>query len=205
MTACTVVKEIERLGFEISPQKTEAIIFPASAIGHGSYNLIIKNKEVPITSTLKYLGIILDSDWKFTQHFEKLYLKVNKIISYLREIMPNCRGPNKKKRKLYLHVVLSMILYGAPVWSVSFEENRRAKTLMVRLMRRITQRVCCAYRTVSFVAASIIPGTPPLEFQARRLAALYFKTRSAINDEEENSPSTIVKWKIEAKKQALLD
>nr|XP_012217204.1 PREDICTED: uncharacterized protein LOC105669043 [Linepithema humile] len=76
---------------------------------------------------------------------------------------------------------------------------------MARLLRRITQRVCCAYRTVSSVAASIISGTPPLEFQARRLTVMYYRNRAAIEDREEISPRTRLHWLLEAKDQALQD
>ncbi|XP_067216676.1 uncharacterized protein [Linepithema humile] len=119
--------------------------------------------------------------------------------------MPNCRGPNERKRKLYLNVVLSMMLYGAPVWATSFRENGRAKALMRRLMRRITQRVCCAYRTVSFVAASMISGTPPLEYQAQRMAMVYSRMKVVIGEGKEVSPDTRVRWQLEARDQTLLD
>nr|XP_012235909.1 PREDICTED: uncharacterized protein LOC105680054 [Linepithema humile] len=76
---------------------------------------------------------------------------------------------------------------------------------MQGILRRIAQRVCCAYRTVSFVAASLISGTPPVEFQARRLAIVYFRTRNAIEVDEEISPGTRAKWYREAKQQVLSD
>jgi len=44
-------------------------------------------------------------------------------------------------------------------------------------MRRISQRVCCAYRTVSYAAAMLLTATPPVEFIADRMAQVFIRSR----------------------------
>jgi len=171
--AILIVREIERLGLEISTEKTQVMCFPSCATPDRGGRLFLKGKEIVTSCAIKYLGLYLDGDLNFEAHFTRVAEKVNGIIRLLNGVLPNCRGPSEKKRKLYLNVVFSVILYGSPVWHGKFRESVKSKMVVNRLMRRITQRVCCAYRTVSYVASMLLTSTPPVEITADRLARVY--------------------------------
>jgi len=72
----------------------------------------LKVRELATLHVVEYLGVHLDGDLSFDVHFTRVAEKVNGVIKLLNSILPNCRGPVERKRRLYLNVVLSMNLYG---------------------------------------------------------------------------------------------
>jgi hypothetical protein len=124
INAYRIVNEIERLGLSVAAQKTQVIKFQGnnrikSRINRNKY-IIIKGEAIKIKDNIKYLGLILDSKWSFYMHFENICTKVDKVIGLLAGITPNTKGPEIKIRKLYISVVNSILLYGAPVWHEKF-------------------------------------------------------------------------------------
>lgn len=90
----------------------------------------------------------------------------------LGRLMPNLRRPVESKRRLYYNVLLSIVLYGAPVWYRELENCRSGK-LRFRRVQRIARRVICAYRTVSYDAACVLAGVPPIPILAAGRARTY--------------------------------
>lgn len=80
--------------------------------------------------------------------------------------MSNLRGPTESKRKLYYNVLFSTILYGAPIWYREIESNRSGRLRFRRVQSMIARRVICAYRTVSYDAACVLAGVPPIPILA---------------------------------------
>lgn len=91
-------------------------------------------------STIKYLGLILDKDWTFNDHFNYIEEKISRVSRALSALMPNLRDPREKKRKLYAHVIGSIINYGAPIWSESMT-NRKLRDKLRRIQRVVAIRV----------------------------------------------------------------
>ncbi|XP_039306397.1 uncharacterized protein LOC105197338 [Solenopsis invicta] len=86
--------------------------------------------RVEVKSQLKYLGLILDSHWSFEPHWTWMAARLCLATLSLARIMPNLGGPGEGVRRLYMGVVRSIALYGAPVWwppqeawSCSMERN----------------------------------------------------------------------------------
>ncbi|XP_032689770.1 uncharacterized protein LOC116853027 [Odontomachus brunneus] len=84
------IRRIEQLGLEVSAAKTEVILF------YGPRRRPSVVPEVRIGDvderpgdTFKYLGIMLDSKWKFTQHFEYVADKALRVARSLGRLMPN--------------------------------------------------------------------------------------------------------------------
>lgn len=119
------------------------------------------------TSTIKYLGVTLDSRLSFEPHFQRLELKLTGAARALSRLMPNLRGPNERKRKLFLNVIASMALYGAPIWTDASSSSRRISGCLQRVQRTCAIRIVCAYRSVSFTAACLLARAPPFVLMAQ--------------------------------------
>lgn len=61
-------------------------------------------------------------------------------------------------------MVTSRLLYGAPFWFPSITSEAMRK--MEAVYRRVMLRVACCYRTVSYDAAAVVSGMPPLALLA---------------------------------------
>lgn len=75
----------------------------------------VNGEYVRTSDAIKYLGVLLDSRLNFTRHFRYVGEKMGRVTRALSGLMPNVRGPDELKRKLYASVLGSVALYGTPV------------------------------------------------------------------------------------------
>lgn len=119
---------------------------------------------------MKYLGIIIDSEWSFIDHFRYVENKAAKVSRALFRLMPNLRGPYEEKRRLYASVLTSVVKYAAPVWNDAFSSAASTSLQPIIRLQTTAIRVISGYRTVSFDVATLLARKPPwtLEVAMRR-------------------------------------
>lgn len=166
------------MGFKVAPQKTEDTAFAASAFCRrrnvSPPKICLIGVYVEIRTSVKYLGIVIDSRMSFRPHFEALIPKAEGILRFHRRLPPNLHGPGKKERRDPL---------GAPLWVTWIVvEDMGFGRAVWSLQRKVAIRVCCAYKTVSIHAAMIII---PLAHLAPQLAETY----AAVRETEKSVPS----------------
>ncbi|XP_029177940.1 uncharacterized protein LOC114945803 [Nylanderia fulva] len=171
-----ILNRIKRLGLSVSVNKTEAVLFHGRRKPDQLPCVTIGSEIIPTKTSMKYLGVILDSRMSFRDHFEYVEAKVSKVSKSLGRLMPNLRGPREAKRRLYANVVLSIILYAAPIWCDALTAARRNREKLDRLMRITNLRVISAYRMVSLDAASLLARIPPLHLLAAMRKRVYVRT-----------------------------
>jgi len=129
---------------------------------------------VPVGSSVRYLGLVLDAGWTFRDHFDRLLTRADRMVAALSRLMPNLGG---RRRQLYAGVVHSVIMYGAPVWADIIVKDRKIRQRLWAIQRRISLRVIYAYRTVSWDAAAILAGLVPGDILAECYRRTYFELR----------------------------
>lgn len=67
---------------------------------------------IRMSPQMKYLGIILDPQLKFTAHLKYVEEKMGRVNRSLGRLMPNLRGPVEWKRRLFEYSVLDCSLWG---------------------------------------------------------------------------------------------
>lgn len=190
-----VLRNIDKIGLKIELNKTGAILFNSDMlktrhrardddddnendiynernIGQNIFTIDIRREAIHLNDKLKYLGLILDDRWKFREHFQYIEKKTSKITRALHGIMPNLKGPRESKRRLYAHVINSIINYGAPIWSEA-AYDRKNSDILRRIQRAISIRVIAAYRTVSADAALLMARIVPTPIQAAYLNRVF--------------------------------
>lgn len=165
-----VVTRIRMLGLTVALPKTEAMWFAGPRKrGPRRTQLSIEGIDVRIGQTMKYLGLNLDSKWSFCSHFQKLVPRLNKAVISLGRIMPNLGGLRDGARRLYSNAILSITMYGAPMWHAQLVSGRQNLRLMQAAQRQLEIRVIRGYRTVSFEAACVMAGDVPWAIVAGKL------------------------------------
>jgi len=139
------------------------------------YNIRINREVVTISSTIKYLGLLLDRNWRFLEHFNYIEEKVSRVTRALCALMPNLRGP-REKRRLYAHVIGSIINYGAPIWSTA-TTNRKIRDKLRRIQRTIAIRVIAGYRTISADASLLLARIIPADIHAAFLRRVFLRAQ----------------------------
>lgn len=134
-------------GLQIAPEKTEAVQLRfgrRKTIEH----LEIAGRRIALSTTVKYLGVVLDSTVTFGPHIRQAAFKAEAAVRSLMRLMPNIGGPGERKRRILGVVAQSIMLYGAPVWAKTMGMASYRGALQ-RVQRMVALRVCRAYRTVS--------------------------------------------------------
>ncbi|XP_076386337.1 uncharacterized protein LOC143264206 [Megachile rotundata] len=170
-----VVSAIRRLGLEVAPRKTEAMAFchprgdkpPEGAV------VRVDGVEVRIGTEMRYLGLLLDSHWSFEGHFNALAPRLGRTADALARLLPNLRGPSESVRRLYMGVVRSMALYGAPVWAADLMASGNSLVVLRRVERRLAIRVVMGYRTISYETSMVLAGVLPWRYQAQIEEGIY--------------------------------
>lgn len=110
-----------------------------------TYNCLLNNKlncqctdRLVLTSTVKYLGITLDQNLKWTEHIKQLNLKIRKLIwkfYQLRDIFPV-----GILRVLYGALAESIIRYGISVWGSAFPTNIEMLKVAQRFLLKVMMK-----------------------------------------------------------------
>ena len=166
-----ISRKIEEMGLELAVQKTETVILTGPRRLR-SLTLRVEGYEVVSQPALKYMGVWLDRGMRMMAHVRKTYEKANRIVSALTRITPRVRGPTASKKRMLATVVLSTILYAAPIWE-GVTRYAHYRALLERLNRRMALRVTAAYRTAPTEAVLVLAGLPPIDLQIKERVLLH--------------------------------
>lgn len=109
------IRKIKTLNLKVAAEKTEIVVFKNKKDPETELIIEIEDKYIRSEKVMKYLGIMLDNELNFLRHIKYIQEKVNKVNGALCKIMPNLRGPDESKRRLYANVVTSIVMYGSPI------------------------------------------------------------------------------------------
>lgn len=170
----------------LAPQKTEAVLL-AGRRKLSQMTIMVESTSITTVKALKYLGVMMDKDMRMVEHIKANTEKSERAAMALSRLMPNIGGPKASKRRTMSTVVYSIMLYAAPVWqrALRFAKYRE---MAERVQRRISLRVCSAYRTVSTEAAILLADTPPFDLLVQERVELHRRGK----DERKNIRTEII-------------
>ena len=116
--------------------KTEAIVFRKYR-REVEAPIKIQNQIIPYNSSVKYLGLTLDSKLTFRQHTSKILNKSSFMLSVLYPFFKSHTLFQRIKVILYMAIIRSMLLYGCEAWSILADTHKRKFQVMQNKCLRI--------------------------------------------------------------------
>lgn len=126
---------------------------------------------------MKYLGIVFDRKLLFKAHICDASAKAERTTNQLGRLMFNIGGPKQLRRRLYVAVTQSVLLYGAPSLADTLDYVSDNVAQINRVQRKALLRSICAYPSGSGTAANILSGVPPADLLAIERSAVFDKRR----------------------------
>jgi hypothetical protein len=141
------------------------------------FKICLNNKRLQQEDTIKYLGIIIDRRFNFSEHIEYIKGKCIKLIRALsKSAKINWGLRHDVLRIIYTAAILTILSNGAPVWIECLKRNNNA-TKLKRVQRLINIKIAQAFRTTSHKALSVLTGITPILIELGNLATYYHITR----------------------------
>ena len=104
-------------GLTVNPSKTELVLFTNKRNKKLPTNPTLFNKELSLSTSAKYLGIILDSKLNWNKHVTERIKKANNILWQCRRAIAPKWGLDPQQMKwIYTAIVRPMTTYGCIVW-----------------------------------------------------------------------------------------
>ena len=124
--------------------------------------IFLNYKPLEQVNKMKYLGIILDNKFKFTNHVNYAAERCTKLIHSLAKSTKISWGlTHEALKSVYKGAVLPLLLYGVPVW------------LKYTRVQLINIRIAKAYRTKSSEVLRTLTGLTPVTIKRTEVAHLY--------------------------------
>ena len=117
-------------GVQLNLEKTTAVL-----LGRREFNATIKfrGKIVRYDDRVKYLGMILQSDLKYSAHIDYIEQKSSKLVKLIHYANHLAGGLTiEQKTVIYRQVYLVSVLYGSEVWHPRLNSMQRAKLTSIQ-------------------------------------------------------------------------
>lgn len=110
-----VRNKLRDIGLTLAKHKTEATIIRGWQRCK-ELQFRFEDTDIKLSTSLKYMGVYIDSNWKFHTHVENIKKKSQSMLSCLSRLTSNINGPTAAKKRVLVSTVHSAVLYGAPIW-----------------------------------------------------------------------------------------
>jgi ribonuclease HI len=154
-------------------QKSKVLLISRRHKERKAIDIYLNNNHLEQVDKIKYLGIIIDSKFKFNEHIKYISDKRTKLINALSKSARISWGLRHEALKTICDGgILPQLLYAAPVWIESI--NKECNTVKyVRVQRIISLRKAKAYRTIPHKVLCILTGITPIYIKVQEVATQY--------------------------------
>jgi ribonuclease HI len=157
-------------GFQISPQKTQGIIFSKKRVFLPE-KLYINDVPIQFTQSVKYLGVIFDTHLIFAQHINYIVQKCDKRINLLKCVTGTSWGTGKESLLLlYRSLIRSLMDYACFIY-LNISKTQLLK--LERIQYKALRVICGVPSTTPGPVLQAELGELPLKLRFKSLSTVY--------------------------------
>ena len=159
----------QKFGLTFCPKKTVAVLFTHKR-PKKIPTLKMLGQNIPMSKTVKYLGVILDSRLSFRAHIVSKIKEAKGVLMRTRNRLTTTRGPSPKNtRWIHKCVALPVFTYACHVWW------HKAKESELRKLNRLgCLLIAPVLHNTPTASLELIYNLPPLELVLRKEAGAKF-------------------------------
>lgn len=167
-------------GLEISPNKSKICVFKKGSY-RSSIDFEINNCSLQLCTSVKYLGLWLDSSLRWGQHVNETVVKVQKLIRLFKVLSGSGWGMHQKHlRRLYISIIRSRIDYASFLYDNSCQSNL---IKLDRIQNQVMRVIGGFIRSTPIHVMENELCLPPLFIRRRFLAGKFWlKAKSFANN-----------------------
>jgi ribonuclease HI len=137
-------------------------------------NLVLSNTTIEPSSTVRYLGIIIDQSLKWWQHVQHVQEKAASTLQALRSLAGSTWGSGLTAlRQVYLSIVIPQVLYGCSVWYTPYGERGfwgNIRQALDKIQLEAARIISGAFRATSAPALDVELFLLPMHLQLEKRA-----------------------------------
>ena len=185
--ATKIVKELEKIGYKVNKDKTQAVVFN-SARTRREWNLNIDGTEITTQKSAKYLGVTFDKHLNYSEHLQNRRKKSAHVIGMMKTVKKLGNPQNKAKNlKIMSKSLLEPNLFFGQELLIHPNTKELAKS-DAQLMNARRLAIGAPYGTSNEVVNAIYGDFPPrmlrenarLRFWARKMTTRKNNTRNTL-------------------------
>ncbi|XP_067128373.1 uncharacterized protein [Centruroides vittatus] len=172
----------KRVNLIINYGKCNCILFPRGNPLCKPPAVNISNSRIKYSTTIKYLGLLLDHKLLWKDHIQEAYNKAHAVSHALATIAKNKWGLKyKARRATYQAVTQQIVAYGCEVWGhrINTYHTRRKLLSLQRLAALYTAR---AYRTAPTDGLLVLSNLTPIDLYITERYVLHMIKRLGRNN-----------------------
>ncbi|CAK1544674.1 unnamed protein product [Leptosia nina] len=132
----------------------------------------MNNVQLVFVNSFKYLGVIIDNKFKFTQHSAYIIEKAKKLFyKLLLYTRPTWGVHSDNIRTIYEQVIIPIISYATNIWSNSLKYKFITKKFL-SLQRLFAIKIVHGFRTLSTVTSISLAQLIPLPDKIKSIATI---------------------------------
>ena len=162
---------IKKMKFNKS--KTEAVLFSRRYI-IPFIRLEMEGEQIKVNTSMKSLGIHLDSKLLYHEHISTQCGKTKRLIFAIIKYCSTTWGLNRSILKTLWNVCIEpILLYGAPIWLTSIQKQWCQRELK-SVQRLMALRIIKAFKTVPYETCITLSGLLPILDKIKSRAMVFF-------------------------------
>lgn len=199
------VQRANKWGMQFNTSKTKLMVFGKQRSGSQNTKYTINQATIDQASSVRYLGITLQDDLKFTKHMENIIAKACRVLGMIKRTLPT--APEKAKAIAYKTLCRPVLEYSSQVW----DPHSRGKCYKLEMVQNRAIRFICKAKGRDFSISKAREKLKIKTLEERRsnsrktlLLKMIGETHNVLGDFLENETITTNPHNTRAKSHNLL-